>query len=588
MAEDDLTPEQRDFVDTPGSVFAEACPGAGKTRAIVARYLKRTAEEKRKGVALLSFTNAAVDEVEKRCGGSPDQLRHPHFAGTFDSFINRFIIGPRYARKFKQAPKFIDSWDSQDSSNVRVYVPKKDGGKMPLDFKLEWFDFQSPDACSLATERVSGIMGNAFLKHYDGNKASINKLAAERLKARLERGYVSCSASRMFLRLCLANSGIKTEVQRLLIARFAEIIVDEAQDCGAEELALLELLFEGGTRIAMVGDPDQAIFEFRRALPEQVQAFGKKLIDKPLRLSKNFRSAPAICDINRALRASGAEDKAEGKYAGSKEQVQLLAFSALSEVAPKVRDMLDRRGIPLRSSMVISHITAHATAAAGGRETQSGGGKTLQFAQAALVLSSKTSTPLQRRRTMQRAEEHFANLFESTDDLSTEELADKLGVSVEQLRSQIIRLLTGHSPAVYNRTSYAEHLRQTVENMTWPKQLPLKTLGPQLSAPPEDKWNALGIGDLDGPLPSGTIHSAKGREFHAVCVVVPKDPAKDANGLNCLDHWDQKTASETRRVLYVGVSRAEALLMLAVHDTHKDRLVKLLERDSVPYEVAGE
>ena len=64
-------------------------PGAGKTRAIVARYLSRVEQEPRKGIALLSFTNAAIDEVKGRCGDMPDALKAPHFVGTFDSFINR-------------------------------------------------------------------------------------------------------------------------------------------------------------------------------------------------------------------------------------------------------------------------------------------------------------------------------------------------------------------------------------------------------------------------------------------------------------------------------------------------------------------
>ncbi|MBK7623000.1 MAG: UvrD-helicase domain-containing protein [Kineosporiaceae bacterium] len=80
---------QRALVETPGSLFVEACPGAGKTRAIVGRFLRRVHEEPRKGVALLSFTNAAVDEAKPgRAGRGRDpvaalhrylrQLHQPH------------------------------------------------------------------------------------------------------------------------------------------------------------------------------------------------------------------------------------------------------------------------------------------------------------------------------------------------------------------------------------------------------------------------------------------------------------------------------------------------------------------------------
>jgi hypothetical protein len=52
-----------------------------------------------------------------------------------------------------------------------------------------------------------------------------------------------------------------------------------------------------------------------------------------------------------------------------------------------------------------------------------------------------------------------------------------------------------------------------------------------------------------------------------------------------LDHWDKGTPSELRRVLYVGASRAQQLLILAVHTVHRDRVATLLKRDGVPYDL---
>lgn len=94
---DSLSPEQQALVDAAGDTFVEACPGAGKTRAIVVRFIRRSLEEPRKGIALLSFTNAAIDEARRRCLGRPQLLNVPHFVGTFDGFINRFITSPIYA-----------------------------------------------------------------------------------------------------------------------------------------------------------------------------------------------------------------------------------------------------------------------------------------------------------------------------------------------------------------------------------------------------------------------------------------------------------------------------------------------------------
>ena len=52
-----------------------------------------------------------------------------------------------------------------------------------------------------------------------------------------------------------------------------------------------------------------------------------------------------------------------------------------------------------------------------------------------------------------------------------------------------------------------------------------------------------------------------------------------------MDHWDQRVGSEARRVLYVGASRAQTLLILAVHTDHANRVTGLLKRDGVNYDL---
>ena len=93
---------------------------AGKTRAIVARFHRRVTEEPRKGIALVSFTNGAIDEVRKRCGERADALLAPHFVGTFDSFINRFITRPLDVQQYGQTPRFSESWTGLKLASFRV------------------------------------------------------------------------------------------------------------------------------------------------------------------------------------------------------------------------------------------------------------------------------------------------------------------------------------------------------------------------------------------------------------------------------------------------------------------------------------
>jgi len=115
------TKEQQIIIDHVGAAFVTACPGAGKTRTMVERarrLLSNPAD--RRGVAFLSFTNAAVDELQARLrtfGVLPSPL-FPSFIGTFDRFLWQFLISPFGIPGCERVPKLVP-----DKSNWHVTPP---------------------------------------------------------------------------------------------------------------------------------------------------------------------------------------------------------------------------------------------------------------------------------------------------------------------------------------------------------------------------------------------------------------------------------------------------------------------------------
>ena len=110
-----LTDEQQAFAALPLESFVEACPGAGKTRTVVARVKRiRTSLLPRQGVAVLSFTNSAVDAFTARCReeGIEAALRLPNFVGTFDGFVRHFLVLPFGIAASATRPIIVDSWTS--------------------------------------------------------------------------------------------------------------------------------------------------------------------------------------------------------------------------------------------------------------------------------------------------------------------------------------------------------------------------------------------------------------------------------------------------------------------------------------------
>lgn len=117
--------------------------------------------------------------------------------------------------------------------------------------------------------------------------------------------------------------------------------------------------------------------------------------------------------------------------------------------------------------------------------------------------------------------------------------------------------------------------------MRWPAGVKIDFSGSAFAAPPEKDWKDLLISPVFDTLPWGTIHSAKGCKYPGVAVVIPKALQKDQLNRTVLDHWESDAAAESRRVLYVGCSRAQRLVTLACHSNHVTKVKAILTNADV-------
>ena len=93
------TDQQKDAIFAKELEFLlRASPGSGKTWTSCRRFIWRGANWNYKvgGLALLSFTNAAIREFHEATikVSRRELLSDPNYVGTFDSFVERFIITP--------------------------------------------------------------------------------------------------------------------------------------------------------------------------------------------------------------------------------------------------------------------------------------------------------------------------------------------------------------------------------------------------------------------------------------------------------------------------------------------------------------
>src|SRR5690554_1845167 len=113
----EITPQLQAYLDARGKIILNACPGSGKTTALAKKLILLQDELTTKygrfsGIACLSFTNTAKDEIsEKYTKLSGEYLGFPHKVSTIDSFINQYITLPYYYLfgKNGKRPKILDN-----------------------------------------------------------------------------------------------------------------------------------------------------------------------------------------------------------------------------------------------------------------------------------------------------------------------------------------------------------------------------------------------------------------------------------------------------------------------------------------------
>jgi hypothetical protein len=271
--------------DPPFAVIA--CPGAGKTRVIVDRHLTR-AVPVRQGRAITSFTRVAASEINRRCMTADrlDLTGHPHFIGTLDTFLWLHLVRPFLPPN--RIWRRLESWrDAPDKSATFVCGQA---------YHLADADFGYDPETRTWLVRPTGAARRGVLPASWAQRAI-------RTRAGLERaGYLTGAELRAHACRNLATRA--AALGTLLTAKYAELVVDEAQDCSAADVYILNRLHNLGLPLIVVADPDQAIYGFRGAATHALASLAERRGRHDL--THNWRSTTTICAVAATLRGDPA------------------------------------------------------------------------------------------------------------------------------------------------------------------------------------------------------------------------------------------------------------------------------------------
>jgi len=584
-----LTDEQRAFANHCEAVFVEACPGAGKTRTIVERIARIAASlPPRRGIAVLSFTNTAVEEFVNQCRGAglDRVLMHPGFVGTFDAFLRQFFFSPGGIEGVGLRPTVVDSWESL-GIEIRLRGPNVFRGP---GVSLDRFDAE--------TNRIdpASIQHNGLRAHVRGHQAAYQKRAESRRQALRENGYVSAEDVRVDLVRRLLRPGWSAALGRALASRFAEVIVDEAQDCNPLDCRIVEWLRVHRIAVTVVADPDQAIYGFRHGSPLDLRTLSRSYAPRDrLTLTGNFRSSPPICGVAATLRTRATPDTSLGETATIAEPVHVLAYHGAlvpASIGRTFLELMTAAGVARQDGIVLAHARRNALRACGlGAEEEPGDSHVARIAQAVGMLWSRSGSNRVRETALRTVEWALLDLMGRIDEGEVpSRAAERRGLDPRWLRRSALQLVTRLprtcSDSNDSRAAWVTALRDGTLRLPITPRDGMSVPRYFRSRADADWQRLLGAHDASD-VRSATIHEAKGRQYDAVCVVFPPDRPPTRRTDHLFTCWENRKDDEAKRVVYVGITRARKLGVIAVPAPFSDRLAAILRAAEANWQLHG-
>ncbi len=233
----------------------EACPGSGKTTLLVAKLaiLARKWTHERRGLCVLSHTNVARQEIEKRLGDTPEGRRllsYPHFVGTIHGFVNQFLALP-WLRSKAWPITMIDNdvtlnrrWSNLPPNVRHVLGKSRHDGRRKLIVR-------SPDFGVGAVKWGKGELGRTT-ETYQQMRRVCEKTSKD--------GYFCYDEMFVWANELLDHV---PDIRKVVRGRFPVLFIDEVQDNSETQSALLFRLFMHGENPVIrqrFGDSNQAIF----------------------------------------------------------------------------------------------------------------------------------------------------------------------------------------------------------------------------------------------------------------------------------------------------------------------------------------
>ena len=281
----DLNGRQADAVtSTEGRVRVIAGAGTGKTKALTYRYayLVNVLGIDPANILCLTFTNKAAAEMRQRIAAMVRSGDYNDFVCTIDAFCVKFLRKEIHRLGF---PKTFTILDEEDAKSVAKQCMDELGLKRTEKTVKEFLGGISVE------KSLNDYITTYMLPEVKWSDEMLKSNLANYIHRQMKNYALDFSDLENFTNYILDRFSDAREYWQ---NRLNYIMVDEAQDCNLDNWQIIEKLAAGHRNLFVVGDPDQAIYEWRGAKPERFVQFAR---DKDIILDENYRSTPKILDV---------------------------------------------------------------------------------------------------------------------------------------------------------------------------------------------------------------------------------------------------------------------------------------------------
>ncbi|MDE1333579.1 DNA helicase Rep [Vibrio aestuarianus] len=281
-----LNPRQDEavkYVSGPCLVLAGA--GSGKTRVITNKiaYLVQQCGYKARNIAAVTFTNKAAREMKERVGQTLGKSESKGLMVSTFHTLGLNIIRREY--KFLGLKAGFSLFDDQDQLALLKELTEKqlDGDKDLLRQLLSTISNWKNDM--LTPEQTKGFA--------QGEQQQLFAHCFELYQKQM-RAYNALDFDDLILMpvVLLQNNA---EVRQRWQNKLRYLLVDEYQDTNTSQYEMVKLLVGERGRLTVVGDDDQSIYSWRGAKPQNLVLLGQDYPNlKLIKLEQNYRSTCRI------------------------------------------------------------------------------------------------------------------------------------------------------------------------------------------------------------------------------------------------------------------------------------------------------